>query len=154
MPIPYNNETYVLKDVPSLKALINVALPYRKTKAFVTLADTVTLSGTYWDGGSRSTYTAVNIATLRVATAKQYNPPQFGGPTMAPKVELPPGVAIVEHGTFCGKPSTARVYVRPQDLAAWPGSNLQALAGVHLPHDVFLQLERDSVKESSDAQTE
>lgn len=79
--------------------------------------ETVAISGTYWDGGSRSTYHAVDLATLRQLPAPQYAPPQFGGPRTAPEVDLPPDVAIIETGTFCGKTATATVYINPANMA-------------------------------------
>lgn len=109
--------TIKLADYPEIKALVQAADPkYKKHSATVWVAETVTLSGTYWDGGSRSTYAAVNIATKRVGPAPQYDPPQFGGPRQPPKVELPRGAVIIETGFFCGKPRTATVYVRPEDV--------------------------------------
>lgn len=118
MPIPYNVTTLVLKDEPLLKRLIQAADPsYKRLKAFVRVVDTVELQGTYWSGGSRSTYTAVNIATKVASRAEQFAPAQFGGPKEAPVVQLPPGAVIVETGFFCGKTAQAYVYVHPKDAA-------------------------------------
>lgn len=118
MTIPYNSTTLVLKDEPLLKALIQAADPsYKRLKAFVRVTDKVELQGTYWDGGTRSTYTAVNIQTRVSSAAEQYAPAQFGGPAEAPVVQLPPGAVIVQTGFFCGKVSQARVYVHPKDAA-------------------------------------
>lgn len=133
MPIPYNHTTLVLKDEPLLKALIQAADPsYKRLKAFVRVTDTVELQGTYWDGGTRSTYTAVNIQTRVSSAAEQYAPPQFGGPRQAPVVALPPGAVIVETGFFCGKVALATVSVHPQDAANTIKalSTLPELAGV------------------------
>lgn len=127
MTIPYNLTTLVLKDEPLLKALIQAADPsYKRLKASVTVTDKVELQGTYWSGGSRSTYTAVNIQTRAASSAQQYAPAQFGGPAEAPTVALPPGAVIVETGFFCGKVSTASVYVHPQDAA----NTIKALAAM------------------------
>lgn len=111
-------QTVTLKDHPEVLRAIRAADPtYRKTKAFIYTRESVTLHGTYWDGGSRSTYTAVELATGRNKGAPQYAPPQFGGPRQAPEVQIPPDVVIVETGTFCGKPATATVYVNPANMA-------------------------------------
>ena len=105
-------QTVTLKDAPEIARLVKAAAPdYRKRQAFIFISDDVSLSNTYWDGGSRSTYTAVNLETLRASTAEQFAPPQFGGPRVAPKVKIPDGACIVETGTFCGKPATASVYL-------------------------------------------
>lgn len=106
-----------LANNAAVKKLVLAADPaYRKHKASLNVADTMTLSGTYWDGGSRSTYTAVDIATGRASTAEQFAPPQFNGPSAAPRVAIPDGIAIVETGTFCGKPATARVTVNSRTM--------------------------------------
>jgi len=111
-------ETVTLKQHPEILRVIRAAAPdYRKQQAYLIVCERVTLSDTYWDGGSRSEYAAVNLTTGRHAGAPQYAPPQFGGPRTAPEVDLPAGVAIVRTGTFCGKPATAAVYVNPANMA-------------------------------------
>lgn len=112
-----------LKTAPELARLIKAAAPdYRKREAVLMARDTVTISGTYWDGGSRSTYHAVDLATLRQLPAPQYNPPQFGGPATDPTVNIPEGAAIVCTGIFQGKPATARVYINPANMAKLIGA--------------------------------
>jgi hypothetical protein len=109
-------QVIILKGAPELTRVIRCAkADYRKRHAFVYVRDNVELSNTYWDGGSRSTYTAVNLATGQASTAEQYAPQQFGGPCAPLNVSIPQGVAIVETGFFCGKPSTASVYINPAD---------------------------------------
>lgn len=113
-----NNLFIELKTAPSLKAVVLAAdSTYRKKKAVIAAQENMVLSHTYWDGGSRSTYTAVCLVTGRNKGAPQYDPPQFGGPATAPVVAIPDGVAIVETGIFMGKPATARVYVNPVNMA-------------------------------------
>lgn len=114
--IPYNHQYIKLSDNPEMKRIVRAAFPsYKKHEVALSFAETVTISGTYWDGGSRSTYIAVEINTLRTLGAPHYNPLQFGGPKENPKVEIPAGVAILEGGTFCGKPATVHVFLRPDD---------------------------------------
>lgn len=91
------------------------AVGSRKRSAHYVVTDRVELHGTYWDGGSRSTYTAVRLSDGRTVTAPQYDPPQFGGPRTAPTCEVPEGICIVSHGTFCGKPATPCFYINPAD---------------------------------------
>lgn len=110
--------TVNLADNRDVQRVVKSAAPdYRKREARVMPTATVTLDGTFWDGGSRSEYAAVELATGRVSSAPQYAPPQFGGPMSAPVVNIPVGIAIVKTGTFCGKPATATVYVNPADVA-------------------------------------
>lgn len=107
-----------LKAAPEVLRVIRAVDPsYRKHKAILRVCESVTLSGTYWDGGSRSTYTAVNLSTGRNSGAPQYDPPQFGGPRTDPRVSIPEGVAIVQTGIFCGKTATAFVYLNPANAA-------------------------------------
>ena len=88
----------------------------RKRKGYLRATTSVTLTGTYWDGGSRSTYTAIRLADMAIETAPQFNPPQFGGPASPPVVPLRQGYVIIEHGIFCGKPSEPTIYVHPSDF--------------------------------------
>lgn len=110
-------ETINLSDHPEITRVIKLADPtYRKRKAFIRSTAKMALSGTYWDGGTRSTYTAVNIESGYSLGAPQYSPPQFGGPKTDPQVDIPEGVAIIKTGIFCGKTATATVYVNPANL--------------------------------------
>jgi hypothetical protein len=111
------SEIILLSQHPEIARVIRSVDPkYRKHKAIIAGAERVTLSGTYWDGGSRSSYTAVNLETGLSIDAPQYSPPQFGGPKVDPVVELPEGVVIVRTGIFCGKTETAKVFVNPANL--------------------------------------
>lgn len=110
--------TVDLKTAPEIIRVIRAVDPsYRKHKAILRVCESVTLSGTYWDGGSRSSYAAVDLLTGRNKGAPQYNPPQFGGPKTDPCVSIPEGVAIVQTGVFCGKTATAFVYLNPANAA-------------------------------------
>jgi hypothetical protein len=107
-----------LTDHPEIRRIILAASPtYKKHQASVSAYPTVRLSGTYWDGGSRSTYVAVRLSDCFSLGAPQFDPPQFGGPRVDPVVEVPEGVAIVCVGTFCGKTATASVTLNPANMA-------------------------------------
>lgn len=107
-----------LSEHPEVLRIIRAVDPkYRKHKAIIVVTETVSISGTYWDGGSRSSYAAVNMKTLVVGNAPSYNPPQFGGPQAAPRTKIPEGAAIVQVGVFCGKTATATVYISPANAA-------------------------------------
>jgi hypothetical protein len=111
------SEIILLSQHPEIARVIRSVDPkYRKHKAIVAGAERVTLSGTYWDGGSRSSYTAVNLETGLSLGAPQYSPPQFGGPRVDPVVELPEGVVIVRTGIFCGKTETAKIFINPANI--------------------------------------
>ena len=105
-------QTVTLSGFPEIARLRPVG--YKKRKAFIQSREKITLSNTYWDGGSRSSYTIVNLTTGKT-TYDSYAavPPQFGG--VAPVVEIDNDIAIIETGVFCGKPATASVFVSPEN---------------------------------------
>ncbi len=85
---------------------------------------TVSTFGSWADGGSRTTFGFVHIATgqrkpANVSTA----PPQFGGKLSELRPE--PGWALVLGGTFMGKPSTCQLFALDQDASK--------LFGVRMP---------------------
>lgn len=88
----------------------------KKRKAYIVPSTSVEYFGTYWDGGSRSTYTAIRLEDMAIETGPHLNPPQFGGPRETPVVPLLPGYVIVEHGISLGKPATPRIHVHPDNL--------------------------------------
>lgn len=116
-----NNIHLERKDVP-----VFLLGEYTGRKIQLRLTEKVYLSNGYWDGGSRSTYVAIELATQKVVPAHTAlrNPPQFGGPKQTPEVILPQGVVIVEHAIFCGKDAGLTIYARPGDYQpALPAGN-------------------------------
>ena len=106
-----------IKDYPFIRRLIAKVTNNRKQKAIITFCDKVTLSGTFWDGGSRSTYTLVTWSTdnpndMVAQPLAQYAPPQFGGPKQDPVVVIGDNQAVVETGIFCGKVAAPHVFIR------------------------------------------
>lgn len=110
-------EKITKKTHPIEWALILKALPsYRKRSAFLSIQDTVSLSGRYWDGGSRTVWHIIN------GNSVEQVPSRNDFPFIAPDIEVDlnnfelPGVLItvVSSGTFCGKPSFAHVYISPK----------------------------------------
>ncbi len=107
-----------LKQHPEIARVVRAVAPgYKKHKAFFSVSESVSISNTFWDGGSRSTYTAVRLSDGFSLGAPQYAPAAFGGPREAPTAAIPQGVAIVETGVFCGKTATAHVHICPADAA-------------------------------------
>lgn len=84
----------------------------------VTPVESIAISGTFWDEGSRSTYSAYSIVTGRLMPLPKYNPPQFGGPSQAPVVEIPSGIAVIRSSIFRGKSMPPNIFVRPEDFNA------------------------------------
>jgi hypothetical protein len=105
-------EVVILKDRPDLQKIVKmVDYKFRKAKAYLHRRNEVTLSGTYWDGGSRSKYYLVDLHGGAVSECAGVAPAQFGGPRVDPVQRVEPGFAVVEMGTFCGKPSTPSIYL-------------------------------------------
>lgn len=84
----------------------------RKRKAILARpTDKVTMSGTCWDGGSKSDYWIVDLKAMQARPLPAAGSPvQFGGPKTDPVIDLEPHQAVVCTGFFCGKPSTPTIY--------------------------------------------
>jgi hypothetical protein len=88
----------------------------KKFSVVVTESMTIPADAGLWDGGSRSTYSAVRLAD---GTAMS-----FPGQNLAPwdaradrKIDLQPGFVVKRHSIFCGKDSGLTFYLHPQDAA-------------------------------------
>lgn len=101
------------KDIPS--TLLRAFPEYQGKKFEVRRTNKVTLSGAYWDGGTRSEYRAVNIDTGEVSPASPHLANPFTPGYKVPTVEIPPRVCIVEHCIFCGKDMGLRFHVNEED---------------------------------------
>ena len=100
------------REIPDV--IKRAAAPYRGRKWKITVTERITLANAYWDGGSKSTYTAVDLATGRTSEAHSALSNPFRTP-QAPDVEIPRGVCVLEHVVFCGKDCGIYVHVRPED---------------------------------------
>lgn len=121
-----------LREHPEVRAVVLAAFPdYRKHKASIGPFHPININS-YWDGGSRAEFAVVELATLRrhdvgaghcyfdvarqgLAGAEDQNieVDRVGNVKLK---NLPPGFALVEAGTSCGKPAMAAVYVHPDNL--------------------------------------
>lgn len=68
----------------------------------------------YWDGGSRTWFVFVNLATMAIYSIEQ-NGTMFDGKNFTLS-ELPFNVALVEHSHFCGKDMGIRIYFHPDNI--------------------------------------
>ena len=111
---------YTDRSDSTIDRAIRAAFPgYKGRKVQLIARSEIELDGLYWDGGSRSQYTLIDLDTFRTGSppAAACNPPQFGGPASAPKVTIPVNGAILEHSTFRGKDMGIRFYAHPERLA-------------------------------------
>lgn len=86
-------------------AIARLAFPnWKGRKAKFSMLSTVRVSGTCWEGGSRSEFVAVRLATMEVCALppSSKTPREMGGTAPDQTVTVPEGYALVEHAFFCG----------------------------------------------------
>jgi hypothetical protein len=110
------------KDIPPM--LRNVFPEYHGRKWRANVTTNVQMYDTYWSGGTRNQYRAVNLETGMIGEPGSGAFGNFLDPR-EPTVELPPGVAIVEHSMFMGKDVGITIHVHPSNVR----SMLPARAG-------------------------
>lgn len=95
----------------------------RKRKQFLSVlspGQTVSTFGSWWDGGSKSSFHFRRLTDGAVRSASYSSlAPQFGGEVTSLRPE--PGYALVKTGYFRGKPSTPHVHILAEDLPALLG---------------------------------
>ena len=101
---------------PQFRDLMRRAVPsYRRHEIIVHPTTSVTLSGAYWDGGSRSEWFKVDRNGVR--TGYPGGHPGYGGPPEK-VVTLGQGFLVMEDGVMCGKRATLTFYGTEQDFEA------------------------------------
>jgi hypothetical protein len=126
--------TVTLKSAPEVKAVVLAAFPaYRKQSAFLSAFGGGLSINSYWDGGSRTEFAVVELASLQRKSLPTRTHPYFDvavrGLTNTENADLevdrvgnvtlkrlPEGFALVAAGTFCGKAATAHVYLNPANM--------------------------------------
>jgi hypothetical protein len=108
----------VSKTDATIARILRATYPdYRGRKIFI-VPQTYPLDvKSYWEGGSRSFFQFLNLATFETAVV----PAQSGFDRQivgADSVTLPVGIACVEHCIFCGKDCGIRIHVNPDNLVA------------------------------------
>ena len=87
-------------------AIARIAFPsWGGRKCSVSEGSTVRVEGTFWDGGSRTEFVAVNLATGESCGLPESTrtPREMGGTAPDNYMVVPAGFALVEHAFFCGK---------------------------------------------------
>lgn len=104
----------ILNQNAKVKALVKRAFPgYRKRNvgfAIHASGESVTLSGGFWDGGSRTEWFGVKSNGSRFSVTFPTDPPEFSG-GKPPQFRLTDDKMIVQGGTSLGKPSTLTFHV-------------------------------------------
>lgn len=134
-------QTINLQSAPEVKRVILAAFPsYKKHNAFLSaFYESGVQVNSFWDGGSKSCFVLVDLATLQHKSLPTSSHPYFDLHSVTgqtPDVEidrgmvtlkrLPAGIALVEGGTFCGKTTTAHIYLNPENLSKLLPSGVQS----------------------------
>jgi hypothetical protein len=120
----------VLKSSPEVKALVLAAFPgYKKHNVSLSEFYSGVNVNSYWDGGSKAEFVIVQLSTMQRKSLPTSSHPYFElhnvtGETADVSFErgcaslkrLPEGFALVEAGTFCGKPATAHIYLNSANI--------------------------------------
>lgn len=129
--------TVDLKDCPEVKRVILAAFPsYKKRRAFISeFSDQHGVNiNSYWDGGSKSEFALVALATMQRKEMPSQSHPFYdverAGMANTENQDvavdhvgnirlkrLPEGIALVEAGYFCSKAATAHVYFAAANMA-------------------------------------
>ena len=103
----------------SIRQIIDATFPsYRGRKIVVVASEHPVDVTSYWSGGSRSYFAAIDMRTMRTLAVPQNGTPFDGGPISPDGVTPPIGFAIVEHVIFMGKDLGIRIHVHPSSLPA------------------------------------
>lgn len=104
------------KDVKEVVRAVDPS--YRKRQVSVVAASSVCLHDLNWSGGTRSSYTAVDLSTMGVVggSSRYAAMAPWSNPAEGATLPIPEGFAVVRTGFFCGRELTATVYVNPANL--------------------------------------
>jgi hypothetical protein len=119
--------------------LLTAAFPdYRRLSVRIVPATEVTLSELNWDGGTRSEYCKLHVehdGSIRAIPIGDHLSHPAHNRDEGRTVSLDLGTIVVRAGTFCGKPSLATIYVRPDDIERILGFNVASTMLVE--HEVY-----------------
>lgn len=105
-----------VKNDPFLKQIAQ-RFGYRKHRVRIVPIDAVTLHDLNWSGGTRYSFTALDLETLATAGKDHSRLAPWDNPAEGKTVPLEPGVAVVCTGVFCGKTATMTIYIHPDNAA-------------------------------------
>jgi len=79
----------------------------------------------YWDGGSRSKFVMLDLATGKRLDIAQNGTVHDGGPIAPDGVKVPAGYVLAEHVIFCGKDLGITFHVDPNTATAFLPDNVE-----------------------------
>jgi hypothetical protein len=109
-------------EAKSVQKIILATFPsYKRHKACVQAAESVTLNDLNWSGGTRAEYRAYDIETGQFSYAlppmgSEDDPRSWPDRLEGQSFLLPPGVIIVRGGSSGGKPAMLMLYVHPSNI--------------------------------------
>lgn len=103
---------------PSIAAIVRTTFPeYRRKKVYIRASENVTLHDLNWSGGTRAEYRACTVNGEWAGSTSRYHAcPPWANPAEGSVIPIPPGMIVVQGGTFCGKDSTLSLHVNPTDM--------------------------------------
>lgn len=108
----------IYTDSPEVRAIAHAAFPDYNGRTFRVCDFTGPMRlDSNWEGGSRSYYCVLDLASLRSIGIAENGTPFSNGGQIERISELPVNGAVVEHCIFCGKDLGIRIYVNPENLA-------------------------------------
>ena len=75
----------------------------------------LSLGHTYWDGGTRYTYSLIRLDNGQPAAIPHVDPPQFGGPSRQ-ALTMTEGIAVIEE-FYTGYRTLTKIYIHPNNAA-------------------------------------
>lgn len=98
------------KDVP---AYLRGSYTGKKFKAVITESFTIPASAGIWNGGSRDTYSFVELGSGRTVQSPYQQTAPWDQHSSEFSAQLPPEIALIEHTIFCGKDLGLTFYLHP-----------------------------------------
>lgn len=81
----------------------------------VTKEGELTLGHTYWDEGTRYSYSLIDLASGSLRDIPHVNPPQFGGPDRQ-RLTMQDGIAVIE-SYYTGYKHLTKIFLHPNNAA-------------------------------------
>jgi hypothetical protein len=115
---------HVTSKLPEIRRILDAARVNGKNNGDVVVKEfrgPISMNS-YWDGGRKDEFVLIDLASYEVwhmPTSHPYFDRRPDGQRMGnvELAELPPGACLVQGGYFCGKPSTIRIHLRPENMA-------------------------------------
>lgn len=85
-----------------------------RTQAVLTETMSIPADAGTWSGGTREVYEAVELASGRIVSITDTFSAPWDTSRRHREVALKPGYAILQTGSFCGKPGNVYLYVHPE----------------------------------------